>query len=305
MALDTTKQVINNGSFLDDPSAEAVYTSFEKAKINFNTIWLLLENQGFEKFFLDLNGIETDGVMELEYVAAAIERGKKVSGAYGGVWTVAPIGRKPLFYTITPSGTPTIGGSGTGISYEYRFYRVHKKGQVFGGSGGVLIEANDVSPAGSFIIGSVNQNPSLYINLGDIGTADVWDAFNLGDGGDPWLISGIKNIYATQSGVNRTWSFTGNQRLNIDSGEWGGSDISNPDYLAAIEADFDLLSNQPVVYPDIFITKSSKKYRDYTLTGATSVAVLLTPEYTTYNVNVTGGVGQIKGILFIFRFHYL
>ena len=305
MAIPTpVRQVINRGEFLNDPSAENIYTAFGKANINFQNLWTMIENQGYEKIRLDLNGIDTEQ-QELKYIADAIERGKSTGGgSYGGVWTISPAGRKPLFYTITPSGTDGLapGTPDPNLSFEYRFYRVHKAGQVFGGSGGVFITSEDISPAGSLIIGGSGSPGSsdIYIDLGDIGTNNVWTQFNLGNPDstpiyEPWTISGLSLVTAIQNGVSRTWSFTGNQRLGIDEGEWGGSDIMNPEYIAAIEDDFDLLSNQPTVYPDLFITKSSRKYRNYTLTGATATAVLLTPEYSTYNVNITGGIGQIKG----------
>ena len=300
MAIPTpTLQVINRGDFLNDPSAENVYTSFGKAKTNFSNIWTMLENQGYEKIFLSLNGITTDGKTEMEYIAEAIERGKATGGgAYGGVWTVKPIGRKPLFYTITPTGESGLTGTpNPNLGFDYRFYRVHNKGQVFGGGGGVFINADRISPAGSFSIGGTGSGTSsdIYIDLGNIGTANIWTSFNLGDAGNPWTITGLSLVTAIQNGISRTWSFTGNQRLDIDTGEWGGSDIFNPAYLAATEDDFDLLSNQPVVFPDLFVTKSSRKYRDYILTTEIPIALTLTPEYSTFNINVTGGVGEIKG----------
>src|SRR5690606_8866884 len=133
-------QIINNGAFIDDPSAEAVRISFEKTKINFNNIWSMLDNQGYQKIFLDLNGINTNQ-NEMAYIADAIERGKFENGQYGGIFEVSPKGKKPIFYTITPIGQQTGDGgvSTTQQAFEYRFYRVHKKGQVFGGNGGVFV----------------------------------------------------------------------------------------------------------------------------------------------------------------------
>lgn len=241
------QQIINNGAFLNDPSAETVYASFEKAKINFASLWNMAQNQGYEKIFLSLSGIDTS-VSEMEYIAAAIERGKLVDGAYGTPFSIEPAGREPLFYTATPLGN-TGGTANETDSFEYRFYRVHKKGQIFGGNGGVLIESSDVSPAGSYTVGAPDENPGLYISLSDIGSTNVWTAFNRGKPapnlGDPWTVSGLTLVTATQNGLLRTWNFTGNQRLGIDSGNWGGSNITDPDYLSAQQADFDLLSNQP------------------------------------------------------------
>lgn len=283
------QQIIDNGAFLDDPNAEAVYYSFEKSKINFDNLWLMAQNQGYEKIFLSLSGIDTNQ-SEMGYIADAIERGKRVNGVWGTPFTISPAGREPLFYTATPTAMPNIGGGGGNTpSYEYRFYRVHKKGQVFGGNGGVLITSNDVSPAGSFNVGAVSDPTSsdFYINLGDIGGQDVWTVFNQGKPapnlGDEWSVSGITLVTAIQNGNTKTWSFVGNQRLGIDEGLWGGDDISNPNYLAAQDVDFDLLSDQPTVSPDLFVTKTSLHWNNYTL--ATGVNRLdLSSELTSYSI---------------------
>lgn len=297
------RQIINTGSYLDDPTAETVYTAFNKTNLNFSNVWRLLENQGYEKIFLDLKGIDTTK-QELEYISEAIERGKRVSpGVYGDIFSVSPIGRKPLFYTVTPSGVPTIGepvGSSS-VSYIYRFYRVHKKGQDFGGNGGVFIGSSDISPAGSFTINGTENNGSsdIYINLGDIGSSNVWDKFNEGKPspnlGDPWFIKGLSIVSATQNGVSKKWIFNGNQFLGLEEGYWGGSNITDPNYLSAIEEYFELISDQPTVYPDIFITKTSKKYRDYDLSSSSPIELDLNPEFSTYNLNLLSGSGEIKG----------
>lgn len=268
------RQIINNGSFLNDPLAETVFAAFQKTNINFDNLWQLIQNQGYEKIFLDLSGVDVTQ-SELEYVAEAIENG--VDG--GQPWEIARAGRKPLFYTVTP----------TGNGFEYRFYRVHKKGQIFGGSGGVLITADDISPAGS--MGVSSSNSDSFINLGNIGASEVWTAFNQGDGGNPWTVRGLTLVTATQNGVFRTWIFIGNQRLGIDEGQWGGSNITDPNYLASTSSDFHLVTNQPVVFPDNYVSKNSKRYINTTLD-----VLPIDPERTTYSIN--GGSGELKGFSF-------
>jgi len=125
-------QVINNGSNIGDPNAESVWQSFEKSKLNFQEIEGLLENQGYQKEFLDLNGIDTTKD-ELTYIAEAIERGKKVGGQYGTPWQ-ADIGKKLLFYTVSSTIVGDPNSPSSTLEFYFRFYRVHRKGQVFGGS---------------------------------------------------------------------------------------------------------------------------------------------------------------------------
>lgn len=279
------QQFINNGDQIGDPTAESIWQSFQKAKLNFAELYSQsFEQKGFKKQFLSLSGIPSSITGELERVAYAIQRGQNydVNNANGEAFT-ATEGKKFVFFTSTQVGT-----NQTNYGFIYRFYRIHLAGQSFGGSSGsgTIINNSHISPAGSWSI-NTDGDPDLFIDLGDIAALNVWDVFNEGqeapNDGEPWEIEGERIIIATQNGTPTTWRFVGNERLEIESGSWGGDDITDPDYLAAIEADFDLLSNQPsdsVSAPTVTINN-----RTYTLVkninnnNDANAAVLETNDY--------------------------
>lgn len=276
------RRIINHGSFLNDPDAEFVFDSFKKTEINFQNLWEMTKYQGYELFFLDLRNVDTSRP-ELYYIADAIMQSE---------WEVGIYGKEPLFYTVTPTENTTGGGGFAQTAvFNYRYYRIHKKGQKFGISN--TITAQDISPAGSLNI-SESIDGSMFIDLGNIGTQNVWDAFNLGDNGTPWHIEGLKFITATQNGNSRVWVFVGNQRLGIDEGDWGGSNTTDPNYLAATQDDFHLVTNQPVVTPDLFITKSSKKWVDASVNSTNATELSLSQEQTCFSVNTNVNT-EIKG----------
>lgn len=241
------QQIINNGDQVGDPTAETTWQSFEKAKLNFAELYLqAFTQQGYFKQFLSLSNIPVEITGELERVAYAIRRGQNYDlNNENGTAFVAPSSQKFIFFTTT--------GDYNNPAISYKFYRIHRAGQSFGGdiSGPATpnpITNADISPAGSWGIDQTS-NTDLFIDLGDIGATNVEDAFNLGkpapDSGDEWLVEGERIIIATSNGNPTTWRFVGNERLGITTGLWGGDDITNPNYLASIAADFDLLSNQP------------------------------------------------------------
>lgn len=241
------QQVINNGNQIGDPTAETVWQSFEKAKLNFAELYAqTFEQKGFKKQFLSLSGIPAEITGELERVAYSIQRGQNYDGnnANGEPFT-ATEGKKFIFFTSTQVGTDQ-----TNYGFIYRFYRIHRSGQSFGGSASAFSDITnaDISPAGSWSI-NADGDPTLFLDFGDIGQATIESVFNQGqeapNSGEPWLIDGERIIIAISDGVPTTWRFVGNERLDITSGLWGGDDITDPEYLEAIAADFDLLSNQP------------------------------------------------------------
>lgn len=272
-------QIINNGLFAGDQNAETIYASFEKTKLNFAELWDLTKYQGYKRFNLQLVGLDTTKP-ESEYIAEAINRGRRVGGSWGGAFTVESRGQAPIFYTATPVSSEKNSPQHTVIT-ELRYYRVHRPGQSFGGTG-LRVAPFDVSPAGSTII-SGDAQPELFINLGDIGTTNIWTAFNQGDGGSAWHVEGIAIVTAIQQGVSRAWLFTGNDRLGIPEGDWGGSNVTDPDYLAAIEADFTSITAEPVVNPDLYISKSSKKW--ISASGIQNGILRLTQEDTSFVFN--------------------
>lgn len=293
------KQIINNGEDINDPSAETIYEAFEKTKINFDTIWKLLEQRGYKQEFLSLTGIDTTKG-EMEYIAEAIQRGKSVGGAYNGEHWSSEIGQEIIFLTITSNDAVSHAESTSFTpTWEYRFYRVHVKGQKIGGTAGAKVTSSSVSPAGSFSIRPSQKE--FFIDLGNIGSSNVWTEFNRGQPepnlGMPWVISGLSMVRATQNGSQKTWRFSGNVRLGIDTGHWGGSNVTDPDYLLAESEDFELLSNQPAVYSNQFITKSSKAELSIELSSSVAEALTLTPERTSFGVRAGMEGGQINGFI--------
>lgn len=80
----------------------------------------------------------------------------------------------------------------------------------------------------------------VIAELGDIGTDNVWDVFNLGDNGEAWDMNDYRFVRATQNGEVMFWAFTGQERF------YGGPDMNvEPDIFEAFESDFFLITDQP------------------------------------------------------------
>lgn len=231
------QQIIDNGAFLDDPQAEAVRDAFTKTNNNFTELYNAINGGGYIEYFLNLNGIDTTQ-SELSYIAEAINRGQNydVNGNNGQPFTKAS-GQEFIFKTIV-----FVGGDQANPRYLHRYYRCYRTSNSIGGNTLLPITNDEVSPAGSLEI-NPETNQDLFINLGDIGTSEVWDVFNQGQpNGDGWLINGVVFVIAIQNGIEKTWRFIGG------NGIWGGADLGiDPDVLEADANDFDLLSTELTV----------------------------------------------------------
>ena len=231
------QQIIDNGTFLDDPTAEAVRDAFTKTNANFTELYNQILSGGYVKYYLNLEGININQ-SELQYIADAINRGQNydVNGNNGTPFTKTS-GTEFIFYTIV-----FVGGDQTNPRYLHRYYRVHSSTSQIGGNIPLQATSDDISPAGSLEI-NPETNQDLFIDLGEIASQNVWDVFNQGQSnGDAWGISGTTFVIATQNGTDKTWRFIGGDGL------WGGDDFgTDPEIYQADANDFDLLSTEETV----------------------------------------------------------
>lgn len=173
---------------------------------------------------LSLFGIDPD-LPELSKVAEAV----KLYGPF-----TASAGQQMVFKTITTVGTQENGDIVT------RYYRLIKNMTSIGGGGIGQV----IPPAWFMPDGQGNySNPEaegIIAELGDIGTADVWTAFNLGNAGEAWDMGIYRFVRATQNTEVKFWAFQGNERF------YGGPDmLVEPDIYEAFESDFFLITRQP------------------------------------------------------------
>ena len=173
---------------------------------------------------LSLGGINLNQP-ELNYIAAAV--------LAKGPFTCLP-GQQMVFRTQTTIGTQT------NYSVVRRYYRLVKNYTSVGGVGALFPLPSWFMPDGDAYVQPV-EGQGIIVELGDIGTDDVWDAFNDGDEfGEAWDMSVYRFVRATQDAEIRFWAFEGLQRY------YGGDDAgTDPDIYLATEDDFFLLTDEP------------------------------------------------------------
>lgn len=188
-----------------------------------------------KKNFLSLVGVDQDQE-HLAIIADAIRE--------HAPWSCSA-GQKMEFYTLNVVGTP--GNYG----YEARHYLLNLNVTVINQpSPDVLIGADDIIPLGIDppVLLDDDSNP-LVAPLGNIGTTDLEDAFNLGKlvGAGPartaWVVQTILFVTATQNigGIDtlKRYVFEGGP------GQYGGDDYGiDPDILLATEEMFNDITEQ-------------------------------------------------------------
>lgn len=175
-------------------------------------------SHGWEKIHnLSLVGIATEGVDELTYIANAVFE--------HGPFTCEP-DQQIILRTSTPYDEGII----------ERYYAVIPRVTTIGGNVGGIggnVEPSFFRPDGQSISETIPSD--IIVELGDIGTDDVEDAFNEGDGGEPWDMSIKRFIRATYDGEITLWSWQG------EDGEFGGSGTP------ATADDFFLITGEPTL----------------------------------------------------------
>jgi hypothetical protein len=230
------QEIIDNGQFLDDPSAEAVRNAFTKVNLNFTELYSIASGGGYTKYNLSLVGLDLTQ-SEYQYIADAINRGQNYNAQFNNGQPFTKTNGEFIFYTVN-----VVGGTHENPYVQHRYYRCHRNSDTVGGQtvSQSPILADEISPAGVLEINAEN-NQDLFIQLGDIGTQDVWDVFNQGQvNGDGWNITGVVFVTALQNGIDSVWVFTGG------NGIWGGTD---PTALISDASDFDLITNEDVQSP--------------------------------------------------------
>src|SRR5690554_1030512 len=173
---------------------------------------------------LSLSGIDPD-LPELTKIVEAV----KLRGPF-----TCDVGQQMVFKTIT-----TVGDIDAGAIVITRYYRLLRNLTTIGGP-----STYQNIPVSWFMQDGVSEyaTPDAdgnIIELGDIGTSDVWDVFNLGNNGDAWDMNEYRFVRATQNGGIQLWAFVGQERY------YGGPDMGiEPDIFEAFEDDFFLITDQ-------------------------------------------------------------
>lgn len=175
---------------------------------------------------LSLFGIDPT-LPELSRVGAAVKA--------RGPFTCLPKQQMAFKTSTTMSGT----GSG-GIGYVItQYYLLIPYYTSVGGPYPQPVPGAWFKPDGDSVINQVHSGNT--IELGDIGTDNVWDVFNEGNSGVEWDMDVYLFVRATQDAEVRLWFFEGTERY------YGGADMGTGYIYEAFEADFFLLNDQPVV----------------------------------------------------------
>lgn len=208
---------------------------------------------------LSLAGIDTSGD-ELTYIAEAVNE----FGAF-----TCDTDEQMIFRTQTPYEDGVI----------ERYYALIPRVTTIGGGATITIPSSYFRPDGQSITGEIPSN--ILIELGDIGTTDIEDAFNVGDGGDPWDMSVKRFIRATYDGDVALWSWQG------EDGEFGGSGTP------ATADDFFLITGQPSPPYSLF-----KQYATTTAMIADQANQITKQVYRVLNAsddpNITFPMGETK-----------
>lgn len=205
-------------------------------------------------YFVNLLPGDT-GDPELDRVFAAVND----NGVTGYARTK---GEDMYFYTYQQSRTDN-------TDIEQRFYKVKITDDNIGGSAGIQLTADDLQPSGSLIVNFTDQ-PTLEIDLGDIGATAVETAFNA-DPAEPFTIAGLQFVTALQNDIETAWLWVGGD------GTFGASGTP------ATSADFNLLgvSEIPIdettpkegagLAPDTIIKLDNWEGREYFMSAATAI----------------------------------
>lgn len=168
---------------------------------------------------IDTTGVDFDQD-ELLWVRDAINNTATNNGAF-----TCSLGQQMVFYCDV-----LISNTGGVVTYQTRYYRL-TTGAVIVNSLGTGLNP-PLMPDGS-TINTLELDSDLVIDLGNIGTDNVEDAFN-SDGDQPFTISGDKFIQAVQNGDNKLWQWIG-----------GDGTFGNSATLALGSYFVDLTSNTP------------------------------------------------------------
>lgn len=209
--------------------------------------------------YLSLNGVDTD-LPELTKIAEAV----KIHGPF-----TCDAGQQMVFRTVS-----IVGAQVNGIVVS-RYYRLLRNITTIGGT----IIQQQVLPSWFMQDGiSEYSNPETtgsIVELGDIGTDNVWDVFNLGNNGVAWDMNDYRFVRATQNSEIMFWAFTGQERY------YGGSDMNvEPDIFEAFENDFFLITDQPPAPDPGYGPIETEDTADIILTGDGTEATPLEAELT-------------------------
>lgn len=140
---------------------------------------------------IDTNGIDFNQ-SELLWVRDAVNQTAANNGAFN-----CQLGQQMVFYVDSLTRSSVID-----FTIQRRYYRLL--------TGAVLVSAvseSDLMPDGIQNM-VIDLSGDLVIDLGDIGTDDIEDAFN-SDPNQPFTINGDKFVSAVQGGNNKLWQWIG------------------------------------------------------------------------------------------------
>jgi len=168
---------------------------------------------------IDTTGVDFDQE-ELLWVRDAINNTATNNGAF-----TCSLGQQMVFYSDV-----LLSNDGDTVTYQTRYYRL-TTGAIIVNSLGTGSNP-PLMPDGS-TINTLDLNSDLVIDLGNIGTDNVEDAFN-SDGDQPFTIIGDKFVQAIQNGNNKLWQWIG-----------GNGTFGNSATLALASYFVDLTSTTP------------------------------------------------------------
>lgn len=145
--------------------------------------------------FVSLVGITTTGKTPLQWAKEAIN----AAIAENGNFTCNQGELMTFYFNLVVQSTPTDTSTQT---IDRRYFRLCSGETVCSGISNAFQE---LMPDGGDII---NIDPSFLIDLGDIGSDDVEDAFN-SDPNQPFAMTDEKFVQATQNGTLKLWQWRG------------------------------------------------------------------------------------------------
>lgn len=196
------KETINNGTFTDDTSAEAIRISFDKVNSNFTELYANLGLGGSLKVIeqpISLTGASS-GDSETKQVADAIN-------ARTNIFTI-PLGSLPIVSTFLPYNA----GDTTTNYLHKNLYILNTGNGTYGVGGTITLDASNVTK-----FDELDVLPDTIIDLGDIGVTAISTAMNNANPSNTKL--GITKVTAIQSTVQENYIF------DAANGDYGSLDL--------------------------------------------------------------------------------
>jgi len=215
------QQIINNGSFDNDPSADKIRINFDDANSNFTELYAGLALGGSILSIdqpISMAGA-TQGEPETKQVADAIN-------ARTNDFTI-PLGSIPL----VSSYLPHVSGDNLTAYVRKNTYLLNTGDGSYGTTGSITLDASNIIKIGEEIV-----KPSTVIDMADIGATALSTAVNNATPSNTKL--GLTLVTALQSGVQQNYIF------DAADGDYGSGDLqTSSDNFIDLNTEPDLSRN--------------------------------------------------------------